>query len=98
EFARQAFLDDLQMQQPKETAAEAKAERRARFHFISKTRIIEAQLAHSCAQIFELRGIDREEPAKHDGDGRTKTRHSPIHRMAIVGDGVADAGIGYFLD
>ena len=59
EFAVQPLMDDFEMQQAEEAAAEAEAERGGCFHFIAKTRVIETELAHRRAQCFEIRRIDR---------------------------------------
>jgi hypothetical protein len=41
-------------------------------HLVAEARVIEPQLAHRRAQVLELRGVDREQSAEHDRDGRTK--------------------------
>ena len=86
------------MQQAEEAAAKAEAERRRRLHLVAEARVVEAQLAHRGAQILELRGIDREQPAEHHRDGRPKAGQRVGHRLAVVRDRVADAGVGHLLD
>ena len=86
------------MQQPEEAAAEAEAERGARLHLEREARIVEPQLAHRGAQILELRGIDRKQSAEHHRDRGAEARQHLGHRLAVVGDGVADARVGHFLD
>ena len=98
ELALQPLLDDFQMQQPEEAAAEAEAERGARLHLEGEARVVEAQLAHRGAQILELRGIDREQAAEHHRDRGLEAGQHLGHRLAVVGDGVADARVGHFLD
>src|SRR5213080_1739303 len=49
ELAREPLLDDLQVQQPEESAAEAEAERSRRLHLVGEARVIEPQLAHGSA-------------------------------------------------
>src|SRR6185369_14909274 len=98
EFARQPFLDDLQVQEAEEAAAEAEAERGARFHLVREAGVVEPQLAHGSAQVFELRGVDREQAAEHHRDRRAEAGERLLDRLAVVGDGVADARIGHFLD
>ncbi len=98
ELAREALLDDFQMQEPKEAAAEAEAERRRAFHLEGEARIVEAELAHRGAQFLEIRRIDREEPAEHHGLHRLEARQRLRGRLLVLGDGIADAGIRDFLD
>ena len=64
-FAGQALLDDFQVQQAQEAAAEAKAERGAAFHFEAEAGVVEAQLADAFAQLLKVGGVDREQAAEH---------------------------------
>ena len=98
ELARQPLLDDFEVQEPKEAAAEAEAERGAGFHFVGEARVVEAELRHGGAQIFEIGGVLREETAEHDGLRRLEARQRLRRLAAIFGDGVADARVGDFLD
>ena len=86
------------MQQPEEAAAETETQRGRGFHLEREAGVVEAQLAHRRAQRFEIVGIDREQAAEHHRDRRLEARQHVGHRLAVVGDGVADAGIGHFLD
>ncbi len=81
-----------------EAAAEAEAERGGRFHLVGEARVVEAQPAHGRAQVLEIGGVDREQSAEHHRDRRAETGQRRVHRIAFVGDGVADARIGNFLD
>ena len=47
---------------------------------------------------LEIGGIDRKQSAEHHRDRRAETGQRRGHRLALVGDGVADAGVGDFLD
>jgi hypothetical protein len=58
----------------------------------------EAQFAHRRAQGLEVVGVGREETAEHHGNRRLEARQHLGHRLPVVGDGVADAGVGDFLD
>ena len=84
--------------QAEEAAAETEAERGARLHLIGEAGVVEAQPAHGRAQVFELRGVDREHAAEHHRDRRAEAGQRLVHRIALVGDGVADARVGDFLD
>ncbi|MCY1233873.1 hypothetical protein D9M72_464320 [compost metagenome] len=86
------------MQEAEEAAAEAEAEGGGRFHFERERRVVEAQLAHCRAQVLEVGGIDREEAAEHHRLCRLEARQRLGGRALVFGDGVADAGIGHFLD
>src|SRR5262249_37091761 len=66
ELAAEALLDDFEVEQAKEATAEAEAEGGAGFHLPGEAGVVEAQLAHRSAQVFELGGVDREEAAEHD--------------------------------
>ncbi len=86
------------MQEAEEAAAEAEAERGRGFHLEREARVVEAQLAHRRAQRLEVVGIDREQAAEHHRHGGLEARQHLGDRLAVVGDGVADAGVGDFLD
>ena len=86
------------MQQPEEAAAEAEAERGGGFHLEREAGVVEPQLAHRRAQRLEIVGIDREQAAEHHRDRRLEARQHLGDRLAVVGDGVADARVGDFLD
>ena len=98
EFAMQALLDDLQMQQAEEAAAEAEAQRRRGFHLVGEARIVEAQLAHGGAQVFEVRRIDGEETAEHNRLRGLEACERFGAGLLLVGDRVADARVGHLLD
>ena len=86
------------MQQAEKAAAEAEAERGRGFHLIGEAGVVEPQLAHGRAQILELRGVDRKQAAEHHRDRRPEAGQRLVDRIALVGDGVADARVGDFLD
>ena len=56
------------------------------------------KLAHGGAQVLELGGIDREQAAEHHRLHGLEARKRLGRGLALVGDGVADAGVGHFLD
>ena len=68
------------------------------FHFEGEAGVVEAQLAHGGAQILEIGGIDREEAAEHHRLRRLEAGQRLGGRPLVLGDRVADAGIGDFLD
>ncbi len=84
--------------QPQEAAAEAEPQRCRSLHLEGEARIVEAQPSHRLAQIAEISGVDREQPAEHDGLRRLEARQRRSRGLALVGDGVADARVGHLLD
>ncbi len=86
------------MEEAEESAAEAEAERRRRFHLVGEARIVEPQSAHGGAQRLEVCGIDRKEPAEHHWDGGPEAWQRRCGRLLVVGDGVADPGVGDLFD
>ena len=86
------------MEQAEEAAAEAEAERGAGLHLEGEAGVVEAQLADGGAQVLEVGGVDREQAAEHHRLDRLEAGQRLCGRAAVVGDGVADAGLGDFLD
>ena len=97
-FAGQPFLNDFQVEQAQKTAAKAKAQRRARFHFKAEAGVVEAQLADAFAQFFKVRGISGEEAAEHHGLHFLEPGQRFCGGLLGVGDGITDAGLRDFLD
>ncbi len=98
ELALQPLLDDLEVQQAEEAAAEAEAERGGGLHLVGEAGVVEPQPAHRRAQLLEVGGVDREEAAEHHRLRRLEARQRFRRRALVVGDGVADAGVGDLLD
>ncbi len=98
EFALEPLADDLEMQQAEKAAAEAEAERGGGLHLVGEARIVEAELADGLAQILEVVGVDREQAAEHDRLRRLEARERLGRRLLLVGDGIADAGVGNLPD
>ncbi len=97
-FAFQPVTDDLKVQQAKEAAAKAKAERGGGFHFKAEGGVVERQLLDRVAQVFEFGGIDRKEAAE---DHRLRGFETGKRRGAgflFMRDRVADAGVADLLD
>ncbi len=63
-----------------------------------KTGVVEMQLGQAITQVFELPGIDREQPAKHHRHRRLEPGQGFVCGALVLGDGVADLGIGHGLD
>jgi hypothetical protein len=86
------------VQQAEEAAAEAEAERGAAFHLEAERGVVEPQLGDRFAQLLKVGGVDREQPAEHHRlhflEAGQRLGRAVLHR----GDGVADLGLGDFLD
>ena len=88
------LLDDLEVQEAEEAAAEAEAERGGGLHLVGEAGVVEAQPADGGAQVLEVGGVDREEAAEHHRLRRLEARQRRRRcAAALVGDGVADAGV-----
>ncbi len=98
ELALEPLLDDFQVQEPEKAAAETKTERCGCFHFERERGIVEPELAHGGAKFFEICGIDREQATEHHRLRRFEAGQGFRRRPLVFGDGVADAGVGHFLD
>jgi hypothetical protein len=77
EFPAEAFLDDFEVQEAQETAAEAEAECCRGFGFVVEAGVVEAKAPEGVAEFLEIIGIDGVEAAPDDrararrpGDGR----------------------------
>ena len=67
-------------------------------HLVGEARVVEAQPAHRGAQVLEIGGVDREEAAEHHRLRRLEAGQRLGGRAPLVGDRVADAGVGDLLD
>ena len=98
ELALEPLLDDLEMQQTQEAAAEAEAQGDRALRLVLEARVVQAQLAEAVAQVLVLGGVGRVHAAEHDRlDGR-KPGSGAGGRLAVVGDGVADPRVRDLLD
>ena len=83
---------------PEKAAAEAEAERRGGLHLVGKARVVQAELADRGAEILEIGGVDREEPAEDHRLRRAEAGQRLGGAAAVVGDRVADARVRHLLD
>ena len=63
-LALEALLDDLEVEQAEEAAAEAEAEGGGGLHLEGEAGVVEAQLLDGVAQRLEVGGVDGEEAAE----------------------------------
>src|SRR6185437_13669650 len=97
-LAGQPLLDDLEVEEAEEAAPEPEAERRAGLHLEAERGVVEAELVEAVAELLEVVGIDREEAAEDDRLDLLEAGERGRGGALGVGDRVADAGLGDFLD
>src|SRR6185312_7301011 len=97
-FAGQPLLDDLEVEEAEEAAPEPEAQCRAGFHLEAERGVVEAQLVEAVAELLEVGGVDREEAAEDDRLDLAEPGERGLGGALRVGDRVADAGLGDFLD
>ncbi len=97
-FPLKPVTHHFEVQQAKEAAAKAKAERGRGFHFRSERGVVEGKLFDRLAQRLKIGGVNREEAAEHHRLRRFETGQRGGAGVAFVGDGVAHAGIADLLD
>ena len=83
---------------PRKPQRKPKPSAARRLHLVGEAGVVEAQLAHGGAQLLELGRVDREQAAEDDRLRRLEAGERLGGRALVLGDGVADAGVGHFLD
>ena len=83
---------------PRKPQRKALPQRGGGLHLVGKTRIVEAQLADALAQFLEIRRIGGEEAAEHHRLDIFIAGQRFARAVFLRGDGIADGGIGDFLD
>ena len=94
----QSFLDNLQMQQSKESAAETKSKRRGSFRFIKQRRIVQLEFFQRVSQILVLRAVRRIHSAVNHRIDFFVTRKRLRTGIIRIRDRVAHAGISDILN
>ena len=97
-LALQPFLDDLHVQQPKESAAEAETKRHGGLRFIGKRRIVEDELIQRIAQGFIIRTVRRIDAAEYHRVCLLVARERFLRGVRHIGDGVTHLGFGDAFD
>ena len=92
-FAGQPLLDDLEVEQAEEAAAEAEAQRGAGLHLEAEAGVVEAQLVEAVAELLEVGGVGREQAAEDHRLDQLEAGQRLGRGPLGVGDGVADAGL-----
>ena len=98
ELALQALLNDLHVEQAEEAAAEAEAEGDGAFRLEEERGIVEAQFFERFAQLCVLVRVDGVEPGEDHGLDFFEAGQGFDGGIGVVGDGVADFGVGDVLD
>jgi hypothetical protein len=98
ELAAQPLLHDLQVQEAKEAAAEAEAQGGAGLHLVAEGRVVQPQPADRRPQILEIGRVHREQPAEHHRLDLPEARQGLQGGLLLIGEGVADGGVGHVLD
>ena len=98
EFALQALLHDLQVQQAQEAAAKAEAQRHGAFGLEIEGAVVKPQLFQRIAQQPVLVRFDRIQPREYHGLDLFKSGQRLGGRIVMIDDGIADLGIGNGLD
>ena len=98
EFAFEALLNDFHVEQAEEAAAEAEAEGDGTFGLEEEGRIVQAKFFERFAQSRVLVGIDGVESGENHGLDFFEAGEGFDGGIGVVGDGVADFGVGDVLD
>ena len=98
EFALQTLLNDFHVEQAEEAAAEAEAEGDGTFGLEEERRIVEAKFFEGFAQLGVLVGVDGVESGEDHGLDFFEAGQGFDGGIGVVGDGVADFGVGDVLD
>ena len=94
ELALQPLLHDLQMQQAQKTAAEAETQRHRILRLEAEGAVVQTQLFERIAQQAVLVRLHRIQPGEHHGLDLFEAGQRLGGRILVVGDGVADLGVG----
>ena len=95
EFAFQPLLDNFHVQQAEKSAAETEAERGGTFRLKEERRVVEPQFFQRFAQCGVLMRVHGVEAGKDHGLEFFKAGKRLNGGTRIVGNGVADLGVGH---
>ena len=98
ELAEQALLHNLKVQQPEETAAEARTQRKRTLGFIDEGGVVELELLEHRAQLLELVGLHGVHSREHHGLDFLEAGYGLGTGIRHMSDGVADLDLGGALD
>ncbi len=89
ELPEKALLDDFQVQQSQEAAAEAEAQRQRTLRFVGEGSVVKLEFFQRGAQFLELGGIYRVKAGEDHGLHLFKARNGLCARRFYMGDGIA---------
>ena len=98
ELAVEPFLHDFHVQQTEKTAAEAEAERHARFRLERERSVVQLELLQRCAKVFVVRGVDGIHAGKHHRLHLLKALNGLLAGSADVSNRVAHLHLLRILD
>ncbi|SII84905.1 Uncharacterised protein [Mycobacteroides abscessus subsp. abscessus] len=98
ELALKALADDLEVEEAKEPAAEAEAERRRVLRFVDEGGVVELELVERVAQRRVVGAVDGEEPGEDHRLGLLVAGQGLLGRGCGRGDRVADLRLADVLD
>ncbi len=86
ELAGQPFLNNFQMQQPKEATTETKPKGCGCFCFIMERGIVQPQFGQTIPQFFKIISDNGVQPTPYHGNGGFKTGQRGCRRPTIIRD------------
>ena len=98
EFAFEAFLNDFEVEQTKEAAAEAEAEGDGAFRVIGQRTVIELEFFESVAEETVFVRFHGVQPGEHHGSNFFEAGEGLGSGVRGFDDGVTDLGVGHGLD
>src|SRR5581483_2978680 len=98
EFALQSLLNDLHVEQAEKAAAEAKSQGHGTFRLEKERSVVQAEFFESFAELGVLVRVDGVKAGKNHGLDVFKAGQRLERGIAVLGDGVADLGVGNVLD
>ena len=98
ELPLEALADDLHVQQAQEAAAEPEAERARRLGLVGEAGVVEPELLQRLPELGQLVAVDRVEPGEDHGLGLPVAGQRPGRGAAVLGDGLARAGLAHVFD
>ena len=98
ELAVEPLLHDFHVQQAEKTAAEAEAERHARFGLERERSVVQLEFLQRCAKVFVVRGVDGIHAGKHHRLHLLKALNGLLAGSADVSNRVAHLHLLRILD
>src|SRR5439155_10458558 len=94
----EALLHDLEMEEPEEAGPESEAQRLRGLRFVDERRVVQSKLFHRILEERIVLRVGRVESREDHRLSGPVTRERRSRRARGVGEGVANAAIGYGLE